>query len=181
MMRTAGYSKYPKSPKSNEKTRLDRQGQRILAKARAREKNLCPRPGIVEELLAYLARATQLFPGESSGIRFCKRFCCGEDVLGFVEFAELTRVGYRGHFAMMMLRDEFPPGFFVMETTEQGPRLICSLYANSFLLLHSSEVRDFLGENSGLSGGELKDSLVEYEARCCAGDSLVYDVCKMCC
>lgn len=183
MMQTAGYSKYPKDPKSKEKTRLDRQGQRILDKARAEgqvQKNSCPRPEIVKELLAYLASATQLFPGETSGISFCKRFSQAEDVLEFVECAELTRVGYRGHFAMMMLRDEFPSGFFVMETTEQGPRLLCSAYANSFLLLHSSEVRCFFGDSSEYSS-ELKASLVEYEARCSTGDSLVYDVCKMCC
>ena len=183
-MQTAGRSKHPKHPKSKEKTRLDRQGQRILDKLTlsSSAENICPRPEIVRELLAYLANATQLFPGETSGVSFCKRFSGDEDVLEFVECAELTRVGYRGHFAMKMLRDEFPSGFFVMETTEQGPRLICSLYANSFLLLHSREVRVLLGDSSRLSvyAGELKASLVEYETRCSAGDSLVNDVCKMC-
>lgn len=182
MMQTDVRSRYSKHRKSKEKTRLDRQGQRILDKARESKKNSGPRPEMVKELLAYLENATHLFPGETSGIRFWKRFSGGEDVLKIVECAELTRVGYRGHFAMMMLRDEFPSGFFVMESTEQGPRLICSLHANSFLLLHSREVRTFFADSSGPSAyaGELKASLVEYETRCSAGDSLVYDVCKMC-
>ena len=182
MMQTACRSKHPKPSKSEEKTRLDRQGQRIFDKCSVSAESR-PRPEIVKELLAYLANATQLFPGEPSEISFCKRFSAEEDVLEFVECAELTRVGYRGHFAMMMLRDEFPLGFFVMETTEQGPRLICSLYANSFLLSHSSEVRVLFGDSSVYSSvysGELEASLVEYETRCSAGDSLVHDVCKMC-
>ena len=188
-MQTA--TKYPTFPKSGDKTRLDRQGQKILDKAREvvhgqansraeyRKKNFSPRPEIVKELLAYLATATQLFPGETSENRFCKRFSCGEDVLKFVECAELTRVGYRGHFAMMMLRDEFPSDYLVMESTERGPRLICSVYANSVLSLRGSEVRSFLGDSSGYDD-TLKASLVEYGNKCSAGDPLVYDVCKMC-
>ena len=186
-MRTA--SKYP--PESTGKTRLDRQGEMIATKARKvvdgqanscaeyRKKYFCPRPEIVKDLLAYLENATQKFPGETNGKRFFKRYNCDEDVLEFVKFAELTRVGYRGHFAMMMLRDEFPSGYLVMETTEQGPRLMCSNYANSVLWLRGSEVRFLLGDSSGYDD-ILKASLVEYEKKCLAGDPLVYDVCKMC-
>ncbi len=122
-MTTGRYGKYPLPPRRSERTRPDRWGQRILDKAR-REVASEPRPEIVKELLSYVAFAATHFPGVPSSVRTFKRYTSEEDVLQDVAFADLTRVGYRGYLGMMLIRDEFPTDYFVMECTEAGPRLI---------------------------------------------------------
>lgn len=130
----------PRSPKPDgpQKTKIDRAGRRVLERVVLvvegepnssldfRKKFYSPRHEIVKELIKYLERVTERFPGLPSSTRRYKRFSHEDDVLKEVEYEELTRVGYSGHFVMKLLRDEFPTDFFVLETTEMGPRLICN-------------------------------------------------------
>lgn len=178
-----------------EKTRIDRTGSRLQERVERpvkgepnssldfRGRFYSPRHDIVKALLEYLEKVTLRFPGVMSGTRRFKRFSSGEDVLKHVEYEELTRVGYRGHFVMRLIRDEFPTDFFVLESTERGPRLVCKRVADPEFLSQCSRVRYFLDEfplilddSVGLS--ELTKTYVE---RCHECDELVFKVCKLCC
>lgn len=190
----------PKSSKSDsedevKKTRIDRTGRRLQERVERpvkgepnssldyRGRFYSPRHDIVAALLGYLEKVTVRFPGVMSGGRRFKRFSSGDDVLKHVEYEELTRVGYRGHFVMKLIRDEFPTDFFVMESTERGPRLVCKRVADPEFLSECSRVRYFFDEfplilDDSTQLGELTKTYVE---RCRSCDELVLKVCKLCC
>lgn len=173
-----------------EKTKIDRAGSRVLERVERvvegepnssldfRKKFYSPRHDIVKELIKYLERVTERFPGMPSTTRKYKRYSDEDDVLKEVEYEELTRVGYSGHFAMKLLRDEFPTDFFVLETTEMGPRLICKKVADSKFLRDS---RGFFDEINQESKGEVKVAVKDYVDKCRECDELVLKVCEACC
>lgn len=113
----------PPEPRSSEPTVPDRWAQAIKKKVDT-ARQVTPRVAIVEELLAYLKRSRELFPGELEPVTKYKEYSISDDVLADFVFAELTFVGYRGHFAMMLIRDEFPAGLFTLISTERGPKLV---------------------------------------------------------
>jgi len=163
-----------------EKTKIDRAGSRVLERVERvvegepnscldfRKKYYSPRHDIVKELIKYLEKVTERFPGLPASTPRYKRFSSEDDVLKEVEYEELTRVGFSGHFAMKLLRDEFPTDFFVLETTELGPRLICK----QILGVEDSE---FLRDSRGLF--HVKD----YVDKCRECDEIVLKVCEACC
>lgn len=114
----------PPPSRSWEKTKLDRWGQRI--RSLLSKKGDRPRVQIVRELVKYLKVASERFPGDPEPSPKYKVYSSGYNVLNDLPYAELTRVGYRGHFAMMSIRDEFPSGFFTLVSTELGPKLVLS-------------------------------------------------------
>lgn len=188
--RPADHNQEPK------KTKIDRAGSRVLKRVERvvegepnsrlefRKEFYSPRHDIVKELIKYLERVTVRFPGIPSNTRRYKRYSDKDDVLKDVEYEELTRVGYSGHFAMKLLRDEFPADFFVLETTEMGPRLICkkilgakdsSFLRNSRRLFHETI------ETFGDSQEEVKTAVNYYVAKCRECDEIVLKVCEACC
>lgn len=178
--------------KKKEKTKIDRAGRRILeevsreveGKANSclsfRKRVFSPRSEIVKQLLAYLEKVVERFPGVPSATLKFKRFSSDDEVLDEVEYEELTFVGYSGHFAMKLLRDEFPTDFFTLESTEMGPRLICTRNADEYLLENSSKVRGLFLESPRFldDSVDLKQSVKSYLDKCQVEDELVLEVCK---
>ena len=176
-----------------QKTKIDRAGSRVLERVVLvregepnssldfRKKFYSPRHEIVKELLEYLQKITERFPGMPSSTRRYKRFSDEDDVLKEVEYEELTRVGYSGHFAMKLLRDEFPTDFFALETTEMGPRLICTKIADSGFLRNSRRFFHETCETFGDSEEEVKVAVKDYVDKCRECDELVLEVCEACC
>lgn len=161
-------------------TKIDRQGQRILDESRL-EGQEKPRVQLIEKILVYITRIKERFPGSTllvSSAPSFKRFTVDDDVFEGLKFAELTFVRYSGHFALGLLRDEFPKDFFIMETTEQGPRLLCTQYADKYLVDNSFKVRGSFFTESCPTDPELERSLQLYREKCCA-DSTVSDIVKI--
>lgn len=189
-MVTYSASRAAREPKK-EKTQIDRAGRRILEEVSRKvegEANSClsfrqqvfsPRPEIVRKLLVYLEKVVDRFPGVPSTVKF-KRFSSDDEVLNEVEYEELTFLGFSGHFAMKLLRDEFPTDFFTLETTETGPRLICTRNADEYLLENSSKVRGLLLESPQFLDDslDLKQSVKSYFDKCQVEDEIVLKVCK---
>lgn len=176
------------------KTKIDRAGSRVLervskqvkgeanSRPEFRKKFFSPRHDVVDQLIKYLEKVSERFPGTPSVSEKYKRFSSEEDVLKDVEYEELTRVGYSGHFAMQLLRDEFPKDFFVLEATEMGPRLLCKRVADPAFESVSSRVRGFFDESPRFldDSSELKKLTKEYVEKCRECDEVVCKVCKLC-
>lgn len=178
----------PREP-VREKTRIDRAGSRLLKEVERkvegeaenfRKQVFSPRPEIVKQILAYLEKVVQRFPGVPSTTPKFKRFSSDDEVLDEVEYEELTFLGFSGHFGMKLLRDEFPAGFFVLESTEMGPRLICTRNADEYLLENSSKVRGLTLKSPRflLDSSDLRQSVKSYFEKCQVEDEVVLDVCK---
>jgi hypothetical protein len=114
--------------RKSQKTKLDRLGQRLLDESSKdslvdeRKVSFSPREGIVRRCLRYILRAKTEFKGDTPP-DFEKTYKSDEDVLEDFQYADLTFMGYRGFFGMMLLRNEFPSGLFVLKATLNGPRL----------------------------------------------------------
>jgi len=177
-----------------EKTKIDRAGGRLLVEVERkvegmpnsvvnfRKQVFSPRPEIVRLILAYVKKVVERFPGVPSTTPKFKRFSSDDEVLNEVQYAELTFLGFSGHFAMKLLRDEFPAGFFILESTEMGPRLICTRNADEYLLENSSKVRGLSTESPRFldDSPDLRQSVKSYFDKCQVEDDVVLDVCKFC-
>lgn len=141
-----------------------------------------PRRDIVKKLLVYLKKVQERFPGSPSVDPKFKRFKFDEDVFDHVKYKELDFVGYSGHLAMQLLRDEFPKDFFILESTERGPRLFCEDNANAFFRAKCSFVRDVFGQTPtflGEDSAELRQAVRDYRSRCeVESDELVSEICR---
>lgn len=145
--------------KSSKSTSLNKREEIILMKIHRG----FSRQDIVEDLIKYIRR---LGGGIGTGYTSFTRHSAESSGLECVRYGKCTRPGYRGHFAMATIRDQFPKGFFILETTELGPRLICRKYASEYLLENSRSIRNLW-------------SVQEYREQCLM-DPFVCDVCKIC-
>lgn len=178
--------------KPPQKTKIDRAGKRILERVERqvdgelnssldfRKKFYSPRRDIVDALLKYVTKITERFPGVPSSTRKYKRYPSEADVLVDVEYEELTRVGYSGHFAMKLLRDEFPTDFFVLESTELGPRLVCKKVADPKFLAECGKARRFFDETPRIFESSVRKLVEAYVASCRECDDIVFKVCELC-